>query len=141
MSRIVRELELDDYYKGFLDLLAQLTRVNVRESEEFKQVFDEYQREHSRILVIEEDGRLVATGKILIEKKFHNTTFMGHIEDVVVDEKFRSQGLGKQLVGELSRYAFKEKCYKVCLNCNPDNVPFYLKCGFILKGSEMCVYQ
>ena len=43
--------------------------------------------------------QIVGFGRILIEHKFiHNLAIKCYIEDVVIDEKYRNMGLGKQLI-------------------------------------------
>ena len=41
---------------------------------------------------------------------------------------------------ELTRVAREAGCYKVTLECVDDKMPFYEKCGFELKGNQMCIY-
>ena len=40
-------------------------------------------------------------------------------------------GIGKAMVNQCIKYAQAEGCYKVILDCNEKNIPFYVKCGFI----------
>lgn len=62
---------------------------------------------------------------------------MGHIEDVVVDEKYRGKHLGKRIIEELKKIATEHGCYKTILDCAEKNVKFYEKCGFIKKETQM----
>jgi len=62
---------------------------------------------------------------------------VGHLEDIVVDSESREKGTGKSIVDSLVEIAKKKGCYKVILNCNNNNVPFYIKCGFKLTENEM----
>ena len=82
----------------------------------------------SKIYVVEKDGQIVGTGKLLIETKFFDP--VGHIEDIVIDEQYRNLNLGKKLVKFLIDVAQHEyKCYKVVLNANETVTPFYVKCN------------
>ena len=82
------------------------------------------------------DGRIVASGSLLIERKFiRGCGSCGHIEDVVVDASQRGTGLGKKLVGHLMSEARRQGCYKVILDCAEYNVGFYEKIG--LKRSDV----
>jgi glucosamine-phosphate N-acetyltransferase len=89
---------------------------------------------------IEEDGdewkgRIIGTATLILETKFiHNGGCVGHIEDVVVHPDFRGKKVGQQLIHELVREARLAGAYKVILNCTPDNIPFYEKCGFTNNG-------
>lgn len=52
----------------------------------------------------------------------------GHIEDVVVDASARGMHLGKKVIDYLTNYAEAMGCYKVKLDCSPENTQFYEKC-------------
>ena len=78
---------------------------------------------------------------LIIERKMiHNGKYVGHIEDVVVDETYRSLKIGKQLMEHVIAYAKENQCYKVILNCNDKVEGFYEKLGFISKNKEMSLY-
>jgi glucosamine-phosphate N-acetyltransferase len=146
----IRPLEPSDFSKGFLALLAKLTTVgNVSEEEftrRFEEIFDTEKKGEGQsslyiIAVIEDQGRIVATGTLLIEKKFiHNCGCIGHIEDVVVDEAMRGHKLGKRIIHFLTDCARDAHCYKVILDCSEHNVGFYEKCGYSRKSVQMAKY-
>jgi len=76
-----------------------------------------------------------------LENKIHNNLRkVGHIEDMVVSEEYRSNGVGKLLLKELIKIGKENNCYKIVLECNPDISQFYEKNGFIKKGTEMSLY-
>lgn len=78
---------------------------------------------------------------LIIERKMiHNGEYVGHIEDVVVDEMYRSLKIGKQLMKHVIAYAKEKQCYKVILNCNDNVEGFYKKLGFTCKNKEMSLY-
>jgi len=135
---MVRKLEREDYHKGFLDLINYFTRdPKSLTYEEFLDVFTK--NNNSITLVIEENNKIISTGKLLIEQKFHNNfAKMGHIEDVVVLESHRGKGYGSLLIKELIKIG--KNCYKIVLNCNSNNIEYYKKLGFIEKGCEMSLY-
>jgi len=84
---------------------------------------------------------IVATGTILIEcKLIRDYGKVGHIEDIVVDDKFRGYGLGKEMIRILTDYSMKNGCYKTILDCSDENVGFYEKCGYERKGAQMSLY-
>ena len=61
---------------------------------------------------IEDDGKEIARAYLYILKNNHEQPF-GFMEDVFVDENFRSQGLGTKLLEELIRKARQNNCYKL----------------------------
>lgn len=52
------------------------------------------------------------------------------IEQVVVAEEARGQGVGRFMIGLVTDFAAHIGCRKVMLFCNDKNVTFYEKCGF-----------
>ncbi|OZJ06968.1 hypothetical protein BZG36_00242 [Bifiguratus adelaidae] len=141
---ILRPLSAEDYHKGFLNILAQLSVVgNVPESS----FLERYQHMKSQksyfVNVIEEisTGKVVASATLIAEYKFlHECGKIGHIEDVVVSDTQRGKRFGIRLVEQLKWLAQAIGCYKVILNCNTHNVPFYSKCGLKEKDVQMACY-
>ncbi|CEG01067.1 Acyl-CoA N-acyltransferase [Ostreococcus tauri] len=136
----VRRLRASDASKGFYELLSQLTEVG---KGDFGRRFREITNGCERVYVIEsEDGsRIVASGTLVLERKFtRNCGTCGHIEDVVVDEGERGRDLGRVIVEALTRAAEACGCYKVILDCNESNVGFYERCGFKRKEVQMAKY-
>jgi|LauGreDrversion4_2_1035121.scaffolds.fasta_scaffold175106_2 glucosamine-phosphate N-acetyltransferase len=92
----------------------------------------------NEIWVIEKDGELVATGTIIFEQKLiHNMAILSHIEDICVIKELRSHGFGKQIVEHLIGRSRERGAYKVTLDCNETNEPFYIKCGLERRGVQM----
>ena len=65
---------------------------------------------------------------------------VAHVEDVIVHNDCRGNGLGKMLVNKCIEHAKQQHCYKIILNCSNENIPFYEKCGFNKKENEMAMY-
>lgn len=85
---------------------------------------------------------MVACGTLVVERKFiHNCGALAHIEDIVVSDELRGLGLGKLLIQQLVHLAIRAGCYKITLDCDPKNQEFYAKCGFQMKGFQMCIYN
>jgi glucosamine-phosphate N-acetyltransferase len=145
----IRLLEKEDYHLGFLNLLNSLTRTPKTSYGSFCEQYDLIKKicptNYIYVLTLtskENREILVGTFKLIIEPKFHNNfANMGHIEDVVVSSQYRGYGYGKEMIDFGVKEAFASKCYKVVLNCNKNNIPFYKKCGFKEKGYEMCIYS
>mmetsp|Transcript_6048 Transcript_6048/g.14026 ORF Transcript_6048/g.14026 Transcript_6048/m.14026 type:complete len:155 (-) Transcript_6048:194-658(-) len=131
----LRLLERDDFGKGYVQLLAQLTSADGLTEEAFQAIFDHRQAltETYRSVVIEHvpSSQVVATATLLVEKKFvHKGSSVGHIEDVVVDAGHRKKGLAKQALAFLEQEAKNLNCYKIILDCSDENVPVYEKSGY-----------
>eukprot|EP01125_Pyxidicula_operculata_P020709 TRINITY_DN7725_c0_g1_i1.p1 TRINITY_DN7725_c0_g1~~TRINITY_DN7725_c0_g1_i1.p1 ORF type:complete len:170 (+),score=26.86 TRINITY_DN7725_c0_g1_i1:10-519(+) len=140
----IRPLVISDYSKGFYTLLSQLTTVVDLSREQFCSRFYEMQSSQSYYIVVIEDqssSKVVATGTLLVEKKFiRSNGLCGHIEDVVVSKDERKKDFGKIIIDTLVKIAASTGCYKVILDCNESNIPFYSKCGFKQKEIQMALY-
>lgn len=141
---IIRKLEYEDYNRGFLELLEQLTTVNAMSINKIDfnlQVKELNKNPGHLIIVMIDKNQIIATGCIFIERKFiHTMGKVGHIEDVVVHKNYRNKGLGKEIINTLVEFARRIECYKVILDCSEENISFYENCGFEKKGIEMSKY-
>ena len=71
MSIIFRNLNKNDYSKGFLNVLNQLTKVGNINFEMFEKKFNEISKnKNHKILVGELNNKIVCTATLLIEPKF-----------------------------------------------------------------------
>ena len=137
-----RYLQKADFNKNYLDLLEQLTEVNKHliTYEKFSNFVENLNKNH-KIIVIEDNNKIIATGTILIEDKLiHGMSKVCHIEDIVICNTNRGMGLGKGLISFLINIAKDEDCYKVILNCKKEYVGFYEKCGLVNHAIEMVKY-
>jgi len=140
----IRSIELRDYDYGFIELLSQLTisQKNDMSKKEFvNYVTNIHNNPNHIVIVFEHLGDVIATGSLFItQRAIRNFGKVGHIEDVVVDKKYQSCGIGRQLITLLTNIADEKNCYKVILNCDEKNIGFYEKCGYEHKGAEMAKY-
>lgn len=82
-------------------------------------------------VAVDEAGSVVGTASVFAEPKLLRGGCMAaHVEDVAVRPDAQGKGVGAALVKHCVEYARVAGCYKVVLNCDPKNVPFYEKCGF-----------
>jgi len=137
----IRPLEITDHAKGFLALLRQLTVSPDLEQEHFETIWRQVASNDNYLILVYEDqvpGRIIGTGTLFIEDKFiHQGQKVGHIEDLVVDQQQRQQGIASQILQQLITYARDHNCYKVILNCHPELTIFYQKNGFEPKEIQM----
>lgn len=139
---MIRRLEYSDFYKSYMKLINTFTRHPTEITyEQFCKALDKIEQQNAHIFVIEKDGIIIGTLKVLIEYKLHNNFRpVGHIEDVVIHESHRKQGIGTLFIEHANRVCVEHHCYKIVLTCNKDNVDFYKHSGFIEKGAEMTIY-
>ena len=130
-----RLLEYDDYNKGFLKLMEQLN--NYKEDisfDVFKFIQSKIRNQEGYVFVVEENNKIIASAKILIEYKTYNP--IGHIEDVVVHSEYRHKGLGSILIDRLKLYGKSMGCYKIVLSAKKELTNFYESNGFSFGGES-----
>ena len=136
----IKEFLINDYDENFNKLLKQLTESNFNKTI-FLNAYKNLSAQKKIFVVKNNDNDTIATGSILLEQKFtHNFSKVAHIEDIVVLKSYRGRGIGKLLINFLVKFAEKNNCYKVILNCDEKNINFYKKLGFSKKNVEMSYY-
>lgn len=137
----LRQLVGEDYYRGYLSLMEQLTDVD-KENITYDMFKSRVDGMNSIVYVIEDKGNIITSGTLIIEDKIiHGLSKVGHIEDIVVDYKYRGFGLGRKIIEKLVEISKEYGCYKTILNCSNDMVPFYQRLGFKQKNIEMSMYH
>ena len=86
------------------------------------------------LLVAEEEGQVVGSTVLAVLPGFaHGTSSFAVVEYVVVDEQYRSRGIGRLMMEAVISLAMKAGCYKVMLmtgSGKPETLKFYLDAGF-----------
>lgn len=137
----IRRVQASDYNNGVLETLALLTTVGKISKEEFESQIATWDRTpdiYQTMVILDLAKRVVAVGTLIVESKLiHNCGKVGHIEDIAVALNQRGKKLGLTLIRHLMRIGCEAGCYKVILDCDPVNEPFYMKCGLSNTGYEM----
>jgi glucosamine-phosphate N-acetyltransferase len=138
-----RLLSLNDYGKGYFELLGQLTVAPKVCFQKFVDVFHKIQNNKNIHIVVIEDYEsqiIIGSATIVIEQKFiRDCRCVGHIEDVVVHKDYRKQRLGQVLIQKVVEIGKTLDCYKIILDCSPENVLFYEKCELTKSESHNMV--
>jgi len=142
----IRKLNKNDFHKGYLDVLCELSdTITMKNEDLFKSVFEKVELNNNHYIYVLEDmtsGNIIGSATLLIEPKFiHNGKNVGHIEDVVVSKKAQSKGLGKNLIMYLTTFMNEMNCYKFILDCSENVQTFYSKCGYNSKAIQMSLYN
>jgi glucosamine-phosphate N-acetyltransferase len=119
-----------------IELLQSMSSFQLK-NEEYDDIWKDFKGQsnvHS-VVVVEEDV-VIGYGSVVIETKIRGGK-IGHIEDIVSHNDYRKRGIGKMIVDSLYEIARTEGCYKVLLQCEEHNIPFYEKCGYELYGLAM----
>lgn len=131
---IIRELRKEDIYNGLLETYKEVWSID----EITEQTFDEWQRNNNYMFVIENEGVIIGSATLHIQKKFiRNGGLAGIIEDVVVRDEFRGNNLGSKLIQKLIDKGKELGCYKIILSCFPERVAFYERNGFFKESILM----
>ena len=139
------KIKAQDINKDYLFLLSQLTCVDYESlnKENIENFINNLNNNHLIYLLKDSKNinKIIGSITIIIEHKIiHGFSKVGHIEDVVVDSNYRGQKLGQKLINYAVGLCKDNDCYKVILDCSNENIKFYEKCGFELKGNEMSLY-
>ncbi len=92
-------------------------------------------------LVIEEDEEVVGFAS-LITYYLPTLGKMGEIEEVIVDEKCRGKGYGREIMESLIKLAKEKKLKKLQLTSNPNREvarALYIKLGFEMRDTNVFV--
>jgi len=140
----MRPLRRSDYNTGFLDVLRVLTSVGEFSIEDWNARYDWMAKrndEYFLLVICNEEGRVVGTGSLIVERKFiHSLGMVGHVEDIAIEKGQQGKKLGLRMIQALDYTAKRVGCYKSILDCSEANEGFYVKCGFKRAGLEMAHY-
>jgi len=134
----VRPLSRQDYDRGYLQLLGELTTVGDISPDAWNARFDELKAcKNTYLITVIEDtllNKIIGATTLVIEKKFiHQCGMVGRVEDVVVSNDYRGRQLGKLAVGMMQPLAKSLGCYKVTLNCTDEMVKYYTGLGYNME--------
>jgi len=91
--------------------------------------FDELEDEADHAIVRNEEGRIVGVGRLhAVDDASAQVRFMG------VDERYRSQGVGRALLVYLEHAAMRRGLRRIVLNARSNVVGFYEKLGYRVVG-------
>ena len=137
---------IEDIKNQYIILLSQLTETPMISNEKFIEKIKEisnigniivcyyYNIENKKICI-------VGSGTVIYQPKIiHDCKYVGHIEDIIVHNMYRSNGIAKQIIQQLIDIANIQKCYKVILDCKPELCVFYEKVGLKKTGNQMSKY-
>jgi ribosomal protein S18 acetylase RimI-like enzyme len=89
------------------------------------------------IVLENEDGKVVGFGALIVHI-IPTKGYVGRVEEIVVAESFRGQGLGERLMDELIEIGKKRALVRIDLTSRPARVSahkLYLRKGFFLRDT------
>jgi len=137
MNYIIRQLTKDDYIE-YIGLINKFRPIGIDITlEKYEEIYNEILK-NSIIFIIEYNNKLIATAKLIIEQKFiHKLAKYGYIEDVIVDENYRKQNIGKNIIKYIVDYCKTNNFFKITLSCNKSLINFYEKNNFEVYNIHM----
>ena len=103
-----------------------------------QEVYERLSKDENGVFVAEQDGRVVGYVFCDIIKEGNGLTL--YIDDLCVDPKVRSRGIGRMLIDRAKEYAKEKNCGFLMLNVwefNENAVAFYEKYGFSTRTRHM----
>jgi len=135
---VVRPLQSDDFERGYLELLKQLTSVGDVSQADFKDRFSLMRScqgtYYNTVIVDRKTDRVIGAASLIVERKFiHQCANRGIIEEVIVSDQYRGKSLGRLIVQTLVELGKALDCYKITLNCTDQMIAFYERIGFVAE--------
>ena len=130
MDVIINNLEKNDY-QNYLNLMNQFRPIQNNFSYElFGSLYDKIFLS-SEIYVARLNNNIIGSIKVFYEQKFiNNCALYAHVEDVIVDEKYRHLKIGSQLLDYVKKKAIEKDCFKCTLVCSEEVSKFYVNNQF-----------
>lgn len=136
---IIRELEENDLFDGFLESLDSLRKASTLSKEKARKIYEIIKSNQNHVVLVAVlDGKVIGSTTMIFEQKFiHDGGIVCHIEDVVVSKNHQGKRIGEKLIKFCLDFARKRNCYKTILDCSEEVKPFYEKIGF--KKHSYCM--
>ena len=138
MKHKIVALKKEHICQEFISLLSALSPFI--SSADLKQMIKTFKTRPKNIktYVVINDKEIIGTVTLVFENKFiHNCGIVAHLEDLVVANQYRRQGIGKALIEHCIKEAQKHKCYKLILNCTKELKKYYKRCGLHKSAIQM----
>lgn len=94
--------------------------------------------ENVTLLAAKEGGVIIGMGILIILRTAEG--LKGYVDDVVIDEPYRGQGIGKKLMEEIIKIAREKKLMKIELTSRSERVAankLYQKLGFEIRETNV----
>ena len=136
LSELIKNNKID-FKNQYLNILSKLSYTPIISNEIF---FNNLNKifQNGNIIVALHKKQIIGTGTLFLQPKLsHGGKNIGQIEDIVIDDNYRSLGIGKKIIKKLIEESKKFNCYKIILSCNEDLEKYYekidLKKGLLMK--------
>lgn len=133
MGTVIGRPKANDFGQVF-PLLKQLWPRKRLDRNRTKAVFTNGLKDKNRkFLVVRFDGKVIGFASLSLKESLYDGCVLGHIDELIVDEKFRRKGIGKRLLRRIMAVAKENSCRRVELDSafrRKDAHKFYERTGF-----------
>ncbi len=130
----IRIIEKNDIF-SIVPLLQKLGNFSVSETL-LKERLQEMVQQNYECLGVFDNEKLIGTCGLWFQTRHYSGKSV-EMDHVIIDDEYRSHGIGKMLIEFISDYANKKSCNWVELNSYVHNFPshkFFYNQGFVAKG-------
>ncbi len=135
---LLRTLQEDDYHRGFLETLSNLSHVEMSETR-FLEIMREMKGTLSMCVHVgEQNGQIIGAATSMVRRAFgHNGAYVMHLEDVATRKGHERKGVASTILRSTLEQGRSFGCYKAILNCSDKRVGFYEGLGFSKSTNGM----
>ena len=133
---IIRELNTFKEMSQQLSLINQLSP-DIKQAD-YERMLKEMLKNGYRMIIVEEGKIIIGVSGFWIGTKLYSDKYL-EADNVVIDEAYRSKGIGKLLMDWLTEEAKRCNCKMIMLDAYVENFPghrFYYREGFIARGNH-----
>ncbi|PIF31730.1 PhnO protein [Flavobacterium sp. 9] len=138
--RKVEKQDLDFVYKAICELENE-----VLDFEVFKEIFDEnFSNPKNVYLIAENENEGLGFISFHTQNLLHHCGLVGEIQEFFIHQKYRGQGVGKQLIEKIMIYADQNNLKSIEVTTNKrrvENVLIYENLGFGLTHNKFTIYK
>lgn len=138
--RKVENQDLDFVYQSICELENE-----VLDFEVFKAIFNEnISNKNNLYLLAENENEGVGFISFHMQNLLHHCGLVGEIQEFFIHQKYRGQGIGKQLIEKIMNYADQNNLKSIEVTTNKrrtENVLIYENLGFGLTHNKFTIYM
>ncbi|WP_316635810.1 GNAT family N-acetyltransferase [uncultured Flavobacterium sp.] len=138
--RKIEKQDLDFVYKAICELENEIL-----DSEVFEEIFNENISNPKNIyLIAENENEGLGFISFHTQNLLHHCGLVGEIQEFFIHQKYRGQGVGKQLIEKIMNYADQNKLKSIEVTTNKrrvENVLIYENLGFGLTHNKFTIYK
>jgi GNAT superfamily N-acetyltransferase len=129
---VVQPFQLEDFFE-VVDLLQDVSEFQPAKNE-YDKISRSFMGDNASIAyVCKIQNRVIGFASMFFIMRIRGGK-TAIIEDVVVCQRYRGEGIGKSLILRLIDDAQKQKCFKIELATNHQTIEFYKNIGFLQTG-------